>query len=66
LDLTKLSGSDELQVQFIAVDGRLVAESSYIDFASKETIDVSSLSKGIYIVEIRTAESKWLTKFIKE
>jgi hypothetical protein len=66
LDLTKLSSSEELQVQFIAVDGRVVAESNYIDFASKETIDVSSLSMGIYIVEIRTAEAKWLTKFIKE
>ena len=66
LDLTKLSSSEELQVQFIAVDGRVVAESSYSDFASKETIDVSSLSTGIYIVEMRTAEAKWLTKFIKE
>ncbi len=66
LDLTKLSSSEELQVQFIAVDGRVVAESNYIDFASKETIDVSSLSMGIYIVEMRTAEAKWLTKFVKE
>lgn len=62
-DMLNISSADRkvVEVTFYSVDGKLVKTAK-----GMESIDVSNLAKGVYIVKVKTSDSEKSFKVIKE
>ncbi len=64
-DILHLEGSQMGRIKVLDMQGRLVRFFDFADFASSRTIDVESLQKGVYMLEIETAQGRSVLKFIR-
>ena len=54
------------EISFIDQLGRVVYTTKQIFNNSKLTLDINSLSPGMYLININTDESNWVAKVIKQ
>jgi hypothetical protein len=62
----KNTSSNEASLKVYSIEGKLVKSDSLSLNKGNFTVDTSGLSKGLYIVEIETAEGKSKFKMIKQ
>jgi hypothetical protein len=64
--LSLISGETPIEISIYSLDGRLIERMKPLEmYGSPETIDISSLNSGIYLVHLITNEREKAVKILK-
>jgi len=67
VDLVKVKTANTLEdIKLYDIQGRIISSYSNFENAFDNTLDVTSLSKGMYFIKIKTAEDEVTKKLIKK
>jgi hypothetical protein len=66
VDLSSISTTDDLMLNIVAIDGRVVSSKMLENNLDKQIVDMSLLSSGIYYLELANSKTRWVGKITKE